>query len=84
MRRGDDMAISEKEAKKIAETMIKESGKNLSVLDMATAEDNEDEIYLFWVKDNDTGETYHPGEFIQPIRKSSGELIDFVLISPID
>ena len=35
------MVISEKEAKKMAENMIKKSGKNLSVLDMATAEDSE-------------------------------------------
>ncbi len=78
------MVISEKEAKKMAENMIKESGKNLSVLDMATAEDSEGYIYLFWAKDNDTGETYCPGEIIKPIRKSNGELLDFVLIPPID
>lgn len=79
------MGISEKEARKIAEDMIKKTGKNLSILEIDTVEDSDDDIiYLFLVKDNDTNTVYQPGELIPCIRKSNGEKHDIVLALPID
>ena len=79
------MAINEKRARAIADNMIAESGKNLTItaFDSIDEIDGSDGLYFFWVQDLDTGKGYYPGELFKAIRKSDGELVDFLLPTPL-
>lgn len=78
------MAISEKQARAIAEKMVEESPKNVRVTDLYSVADDDypDGLYVFWVEDKDTGMTYVPGELFKAISKRDGELVDFTLPMP--
>ena len=78
------MAISEKQARAIAEKMVEESSLNVRVTDLYSVAYNDypEGVYVFWVEDKDTGMTYVPGVVFKAISKSDGTQVDFELPAP--
>lgn len=76
------MAISESQARKIAEDMIRKSGRNVAIVAFNRLEcTNGTILYCFDVEDLDTGEYYYPGELFKSIL-DDGSLIDFSIPPP--
>lgn len=76
--------ISIEVARKIAQALIDESQRNLEItniteLNGVTEEEN---IYIYGVKDPSNNRHYYPGELFPSIRKGDGALVDFALIPP--
>lgn len=77
------MAISKAEARKKAESMVEESGRNLRIIAFESLRYIDgDGLFFFSVQDQDTGENFYPGELFKAIRMSDGELVDFKLPTP--
>lgn len=78
------MAISREEARKIAEVLIRESGRDLRITDFSEiySDDPDFDLYFFSVADAETGESYYFGELFPAIRKADGALVDFSVPPP--
>ena len=77
------MDISKEEARKKAESMVKESGENLRIIAFESVYYIDgDGLFFFSVQDRDTGKNYYPGELFKAIRMSDGTLVDFKLPTP--
>lgn len=79
------MTLTEKEARAIAEKLVRESGRDLVITEFSDVEDadnSEDGLFFFWVEDEETGVSYYPGELFPAIRKSDGKLVDYFLPPP--
>jgi hypothetical protein len=76
--------ISIQEAKKIAEQLIKNSGRNLTITSFSEihSDDADRDLYIFSVADKDTDESFFFGELFPAIRKSDGKLVDFPMPPP--
>lgn len=76
------MAISEKQARQIAEKMIHESGENVAIAGFHSIAYTDDEVlYCFGVEDLDTGEYHYPGEMFKSIL-GDGTLVDYAIQPP--
>lgn len=78
------MMISITEARFIAEEIARRSGRKLIITSFSELHDENDfeSLYLFSLKDEETGQHYYPGELFPSIRKGDGKLVDFSLPPP--